>query len=131
MGPQLKFKIGFIALVVFYVFAGMNHFINSDFYLPLIPDYFIYKSAINCVSGTLEVLLGLGLLYVPTRKYMVIGIILMLIAFIPSHWHFIKVGACLDHSICVPIWIAWVRLIVIHPLLILWAWKYRNFKWKA
>ena len=33
-------KISFYLLVGFYLFAGINHFLDPDFYYPLIPPYF-------------------------------------------------------------------------------------------
>lgn len=129
MGLKLIRRLGFVALFIFYTVAGLNHFLNHDFYLPLIPDYLVYKSAINCTSGLIEMLLALAMLVPKFRKPTSYLIILMLLAFIPSHWHFIVEGGCMEGSICVPLWVAWLRLIIIHPILIWWAWKYRDFKW--
>jgi HAMP domain-containing protein len=28
--------------------------------------------------------------------------------------------------LCVPMWVAWLRLFLIHPLLIWWVWQARN-----
>ena len=61
-----------------------------------------------------------------TRLLAVNGIILILIAFIPSHIYFITEGGCMSDSLCVPVWVAWVRLIFIHQLLIYWAWSVRK-----
>ena len=115
-------KISFAVLVGFYILAGLNHFLNPDFYLPLIPDYMPYPRGINFLSGLLEMLLGVGLISGFSRKWAVYGIIAMLLAFIPSHVYFIEVGGCLEGGLCVPAWVAWVRLLVVHPLLIAWAW---------
>lgn len=110
-------------LIIFYFLAGVNHFIHPEFYLPLIPSYLPEPELINWISGVAEVLLAVGVIIPRTRKLSVILIILMLIAFIPSHIYFIQVGACMnEQSLCTPMWVAWVRLIVIHPLFILWAW---------
>lgn len=108
---------------IFYTFAGVNHFVNPDFYLPLIPDYLPLHSAINWVSGGMEVILGIGVLYPKSRTLSSKGIIALLIAFIPSHIYFIQQGSCLG-ELCVSTWIGWIRLILIHPLLILWAYSH-------
>lgn len=111
----------------FYAFAGYNHFRDPDFYYPLIPEYlhdFSYE--INWLSGVIEIGLGIGILLKPTRKWAAFGIIAMLVAFIPSHIYFIQVGGCMHDGLCVPAWVAWARLILIHPLLILWAWWHRE-----
>ena len=110
----------------FYAFAGVNHFINPNFYYPIIPDYLPYHELINYGSGVLEIVFGLGLFFKQIRKYSALGIIILLIAFIPSHWYFIEVGSCIEETLCVPTWVSWLRLVVIHPLLLFWAWKARN-----
>lgn len=119
-------KILRFILILFYVVAGLNHFINPDFYLGLIPDYLPYQSLINYVSGILEILLAIGVAIPSTRLIAIKGIIIMLILFVPSHIYFIQIGSCIDSALCVSPWIAWVRLILIHPLLIYWAWIVRK-----
>jgi uncharacterized membrane protein len=121
------YKAGFYLLVVFYGVGGINHFINLEFYLPLIPDYLGDKSLINTLAGLAELILAGGLLIRKTRKLAVYGILLMLIAFIPSHVYFIQIGGCVPDGLCAPVWVGWVRLVIIHPLLMLWAWIYRDF----
>ncbi len=110
----------------FYIFAGINHFLNPEFYLPLIPDYFSNAEFINVLAGVAEIILGIGLLIKKVRRLAIIGIVLMLLAFIPSHVYFIQKGSCIDGGLCVSNWIGWVRLVIIHPILIawpLWYWK--------
>lgn len=112
----------------FYFFAGVNHFINPEFYYPLIPEYFVFEENMNYLAGFAEIVFGLGLLIYPTRKAASYFIIIMLIIFTTSHVYFIRQGSCVDDGLCVPQWIGWVRLVVIHPLLIWWAWSIRNLK---
>lgn len=119
-------KILRLLLVGFYLFAGCYHFINPDFYYGLIPDYLPYPKLINYGSGTLEILLAIGILIPKYRKIAVTGIILLLILFIPSHVYFIQQGSCIEGGLCVPKWLGWMRLLVIHPILILWAWRIRK-----
>ncbi|MGD1957567.1 MAG: MauE/DoxX family redox-associated membrane protein [Fulvivirga sp.] len=119
-------KISFYLLVGFYLFAGINHFLDPDFYYPLIPPYFKFPVFINITSGIIEVILGLALLLPRFRTYAVYAIIIMLIAFIPSHIYFIQIGSCITDGLCVSEWIGWGRLLVIHPLLIYWAWIHKS-----
>jgi uncharacterized membrane protein len=121
-----KKSISLWLLSVFYLFAGINHFINPDFYLPLIPPYLPLPNAINYFSGLVEILLGLMLIFSITKKWAAYGITFLLIAFIPSHIYFIQINSCVEGGLCVPTWLGWVRLIVIHPLLLFWAWNHRN-----
>lgn len=117
------------ALIIFYIVAGLNHFINPDWYLGLIPDYLPDPVLLNYLSGAAEIILGILVIFPTTRKLACVGIILMLIAFIPAHVHFIEIGSCVDgvlpEVLCLPPWIAWVRLVIIHPILIYWAWHIR------
>lgn len=115
-------RISLIVLSGFYIIAGGNHFVNPGFYLPLIPDYFGYPEIINLLSGVAEVILGVGLIFRNTRRVAGFFIVLLLLAFIPSHVYFIQIGSCVEGGLCIPEWGSWLRLVVIHPLLIWWAW---------
>ncbi len=115
-----------ILLIVFYAFAGSYHFINPEFYLGLIPTYLPYPNIINYASGFFEILLAIGVAIPKTRLLAVKSIIVLLILFIPSHVYFIQVGSCVESAFCIAPWIAWVRLLLVHPLLILWAWAVRK-----
>lgn len=119
-------KYSFIVLIFFYFLAGLNHFITPDFYLPLIPDYLPFPDYINYIGGALEVLFSLLLIYPKSRKIAVYGIVLLLFAFIPSHIYFISESNCFEGYFCIPSFISWFRLLIIHPILVLWAWSFRN-----
>ncbi|MEO1627108.1 MAG: hypothetical protein AAFV25_18290 [Bacteroidota bacterium] len=110
-------------LIVFYILAGINHFWHPGFYLPLIPDYLPQPKLLNAISGWAEILLGLGMAFEGSRHWAAIGLVAMLIVFVPSHVHFIQIGSCVEGGLCTPAWVAWLRLVLIHPLLILWVWK--------
>jgi uncharacterized membrane protein len=110
-------------MVVFYVFGGYNHFKNPSFYIPLIPPYLAsWAVEINILSGVFEILLGILMIPKQTRKLAGWGIILMLIAFIPSHIYFIERGTFALGSLTMSPVVSWIRLLVMQPLLILWAW---------
>jgi uncharacterized membrane protein len=122
IGNYLKSKWSIRILTLFYFGGGVNHFINPEFYLPLIPPAFPNPELINVLSGVAEIVLAIGLFNFKTRNLASYGIILMLIAFIPAHVYFIQIGSCIENGLCVPEWIGWLRLLIIHPVLILWAW---------
>ncbi|MDE3251309.1 MAG: hypothetical protein KGO92_00795 [Bacteroidota bacterium] len=111
---------------VFYILAGLNHFRSPSFYLGMIPPYLPWHGLINLLAGIAETLLGISLLIPATRKWGAYGIILLLILFIPVHIYFIQIGNCLPNGFCVPAWVGWLRLLVIHPLLIAWAYQCRK-----
>jgi uncharacterized membrane protein len=121
MGVKMIPKILTVCLGLFFIAAGINHFINPRFYYPLIPPYLLFPKTINIISGILEVVLGAGVWVPRFTKLSAVGLTLLLILFIPSHIHFIQIGSCLASSLCVPEWVAWIRLALIHPILILWT----------
>ncbi len=106
---------------VLFVFAGINHFINPEWYYPLIPPYLPLPELLNYLSGALEVILGLGLMTATYRKISAYGIILLMIMFIPAHIFHIQMDGCVSDQICVPEWVAWVRLMIVHPIIMVWS----------
>ncbi len=114
-------KLIYYGLAVFYILAGANHFVDPEFYFGLVPDYIGFERIIVLLSGIAEI--GLGVLVLFPRYRMMASrlIVLMLLAFIPSHIWFIEIGSCLEGGLCVDEWISWVRLLVIHPILMYWA----------
>ena len=110
----------------FYLFAGIYHFLNPQFYYDLIPPYLPWPYWINILAGIAEIVLAIGLINRATRKKAANGIIILLIAFVPSHIYFIQVGSCIEDGLCVAPWIGWIRLLLIHPILIYWAWTAKS-----
>jgi len=116
-----------IFLIAFFLFAGSYHFINPSFYVDQIPPYFSdHQQFINYAAGFIEILLAIGVLIPKTRLLATKGIILLLLAFIPTHWYVIEQNGCIPTAYCVPLWLAWVRLLILQPLLMLWAWSVRK-----
>lgn len=115
-------KIMLYGMIVFYIFGGYNHFKNPSFYLPLIPPYMAsWAVELNLISGFVEIAFALLLIPQQTRKWAGFGIVLMLIAFIPSHLYFIERGNfSLGNFTMSPI-ISWIRLLIFQPLFVLWA----------
>ncbi len=101
--------------------AGVNHFWHPAFYLHIIPPYFPFPKAVNYISGALELILGLLLIFPSMRYFGAIGIIILLILFIPAHIYTIQI-ACPADTNCNNLWLALIRLIVVQPILIAWAW---------
>lgn len=118
-------KTGLVVMVIFYLVAGFNHFYNPPSYLKMIPDYIPFPKIINLLAGFFELWFAIMLIFTKTRRFAAWGIILMLIAFLPVHIQMVKDAPfLLGGSITVTPFIAWIRLVVLQPLLILWAWWY-------
>lgn len=117
-------KISLAVMALGYIAAGINHIWHPQFYIKIIPGYFPQKPLLNILSGIAEIVLGLLLFPKVTRRWAAYGIIVMLIAFIPVHIWMIQKGGCYFNAAnCIPEWLLWVRLVVLQPLLIWWAWS--------
>ena len=109
-------------MIIFYVLGGYNHFYNPSFYIPLIPPYLsTWAVVLNLIAGFFEIILGILLIPTQTRKWAGWGIVMMLIAFIPSHIYFIERGNFTLGSFTMSPLISWIRLLVFQPLLIFLA----------
>jgi uncharacterized membrane protein len=111
----------FLFTGLFFLFAGVLHFLLPAFYLPLIPDWLPFPKALNFIAGAAEMMCGIFLFRKPLRRAGALLMFALMVAFVPSHVYFIQMGCCLSESLCVPAWIAWLRLLLIHPLLLWWA----------
>ena len=119
---EMKKKISLFVMAAFYLLAGINHFRTPETYYQIIPAYFSNPHSINIEAGIAEILLAILLLISTTKKISCYAIIIMLLAFIPAHIYMLKVGFCIK-DLCLPTWALWARLIILQPLLILWAWS--------
>jgi uncharacterized membrane protein len=73
------------AMGLFYVLGGLNHFLNTDGYVAIMPDYLPWHVQLVWLSGVAEVALGIAVLIPATRVAAAWGIILLLIAIFPSN----------------------------------------------
>lgn len=109
-----------IAMSLFYILAGIFHFINPVFYVGLVPEGIEEKEFIIAISGLLEIILGLFLLFRETRKIAAIAIILMLVVFLFTV-HFPMALDFFDNENPL-LWFAILR-IPIQFVLIFWAYR--------
>ena len=104
-----------------YFISGIIHFTHTGFYRPLMPKFLPAHDLLICLSGVVETLLGLGILFPQTRTWALWGIILMLLVFLIVHINMLLTGNQLGIS---PV-ILWLRL-PIQSALIYWA--YANLR---
>ncbi|HTE01373.1 MAG TPA: hypothetical protein VK668_18935 [Mucilaginibacter sp.] len=117
-------KISLVIQVIFYLVAGVNHFRNPESYYRIIPHYLPYPILLNMLAGCFELLFCIMLIFPKTRSLAAWGIILMLISFLPIHISMIGDAPLKLGNLTVTPLLAWIRLVVLQPLLILWAWWY-------
>jgi len=106
-----------------YIGAGAMHFINPDFYLPMMPPYLPWHLALVYLSGVAEIVLGVGVLIPATRVVAAWGIILLLIAVFPANIHIALYNVPLGGAAEGAGIANWVRL-PFQVLFIVWAWWY-------
>ena len=104
----------------FFIGAGLNHFVNTDFYLHIMPPYLPWHLPLVHASGVAEITLGALLLFRRWSKIAAWGLILLLIAVFPANLH-MAVNAQLYPQFS-PI-LLWLRL-PLQGLLIAWAYLY-------
>ena len=66
-----------------FVFAGANHFLNSDFYVRIMPPFFPTPLFLVYLSGIVEIALGILLLVPCFSRLAAYGLISLLIAVFP------------------------------------------------
>jgi uncharacterized membrane protein len=77
-------RISIYIMCFFYVKTGIDHFVNPEYYLNIVPSYLKFQHELVLISGFFEILFGIGLL-TKYRKYSAIGLILLLIAVFPAN----------------------------------------------
>lgn len=113
-------KFFFYLMVVFYVAGGINHFVNPEFYLAIMPKWMPWHEFLVQLSGVAEIVLGLLLLPKATRSAAAWLIISMLIVFFTVHIDMIYDFYVNDKPY---FWLTIVR-IPIQFLFIAWAYAY-------
>ena len=71
--------------VIGYVYVGLLHFIQPDFFLKIMPPYLPYHLPLVYASGFIEIILGFCLLFKKLRFFAGWGLILLLIAVYPAN----------------------------------------------
>jgi len=106
MISQVK-KVSIVLASAFYVLVGIQHFINPQWFVQIVPPYLPYPLQLVYMSGFCEITLGL-LLLIPSLRFIARwGLILFLIAVFPANIYVAQTnGEALNTS---PL-IAWGRL---------------------
>ncbi len=72
-------------LAMFMIVAGTMHFVNTEFFLKIVPPYLPIHQELVLVSGVCEILLGVLLLIPQSSRMAAWGIIALLIAVFPAN----------------------------------------------
>ncbi len=96
-----------VALAIFFVTAGANHFLNPAIYLSMMPPWLPAPEAMNRISGAAEIAGGLGVLMPRSRRAAAIGLILLMLAVFPANLHVAIHGW---PGVDIPRWVLFARL---------------------
>jgi uncharacterized membrane protein len=112
-----------VLFAMFMIYGGVQHLVKPDFYIPFVPSFLPFTTAIIFASGILEILLGIMLIIPKYSKHGAFGILLLMLIFLPIHvWDvFSATPAIGSHQA------ALIRLPV-QFLLIFLAWKLKKLK---
>ena len=96
-----------ILLAIFMIAIGLDHFVNPDFFVRIVPRALPSPLLLVQVSGLFEVLGGVGLVVPRVRRAAGIGLVLLYVAVFPAN-----VNMCLHPELggSIPLWALWVRL---------------------
>jgi uncharacterized membrane protein len=84
--PKIKLIMKYV-LGIFFILAGLYHFINPDYYLTIMPPYLPWHLFLIYLSGFFEIALGGMLLLTKLTRVAAWGMIALLIAVFPANVH--------------------------------------------
>ena len=117
---KVEKEISLYSMAALHVIAGINHFVNPDFYKMIMPPWLPWHYSIIFISGLAEIVLGLLLLPLQTRKLAAWGIIILLVAIFPAN---VQMMLNYQQEKNPDWWIAVVRL-PLQLLLIVWVYQF-------
>jgi uncharacterized membrane protein len=107
-------------LAVMMAAAGTNHFVNTGFYLKLMPAVFPHPHALVLISGLAAIVLGALLFFKKTAPLGAWGTILFLVAVFPAN---LRMALHPEIFPRFPAWTYWARL-PLQGVFAAWAYRY-------
>ena len=107
-------------MVVIYALAGINHLINPEGYMSIMPAWLGWHYQLVIISGIFEILFALLLIPIKTRPYAAWCIILLLVAVFPANVQ-MMLDFKAEHNPY--LWVTIARL-PLQLVLIYWAYTY-------
>ena len=102
---------------VFFVVAGIAHFIKPDWYMKIMPPFLPAPYLLVIVSGVAEIVGGIGLLIHRFRRAAGWGLIALLFAVFPANIYMVQHPEKFQFAL----WLLWARL-PFQALFIAWVW---------
>ena len=112
-------RVALAAVFAWFFVGGIAHFVFTDAQMRIIPPYVPWPRATVLVSGVLEILGAVGLLWLPTRQIAGWGLFALTLAVTPANIYMLEQSALYPS---VPYWALVVRLPLQVGLLVLIEW---------
>ncbi|MFT5531822.1 MAG: putative membrane protein [Burkholderiaceae bacterium] len=119
--PSMNFFWQRALLGLFFIVAGVLHFIFPAQYASTMPTWIPWHDELVALSGLCEIAGGLGVLWVRTRMAAGIGLILLSLAVLPANIQMLIEAQQAAKSAWL-LALLWLRL-PLQGLLILWIWR--------
>ena len=117
---QFLKNISLYLMALLYIAAGISHFLMPGYYLDIMPPYLPWHLKLIYFSGVCEILFGILLIPITTRRISAWLIIALLIAVFPANIQ-MTINYANEHN--PDLWISIVRLPV-QIFLVWWAWVF-------
>lgn len=104
-----------------YCIAGVTHFTHTKFFMHAVPKILVYRRFIALFSGFLEIFIGMGLLFSPTRSLTAIFLMVFLVAIYPANIVQINYYST---KYQIAKWVLWAIRFPMQLGLIYWAYQY-------
>ncbi len=113
----MRAAVAFVCL--WFCIGGIAHFVFTETEMRVVPPYIPWPRGAVLVSGVLELLGAVGLLWLPTRRLAAWGLFALTLAVTPAHIYMLQQPELFPS---VPYWALLLRLPVQAALLALIAW---------
>lgn len=107
---------------VLFICVGILHFAKTPVFLRIMPPQIPFPLELVYLSGIIEILGGLGLLWPSTRSISVKVLLLLLVAVFPANIHMALTAEKFPE---IPYWLLYARL-PFQAVLALWVWSCRD-----
>jgi uncharacterized membrane protein len=109
-----------VVLAIGMIAVGVQHFLNPEPFVRIVPAALPAPRALVYISGVFEILGGIGLLVPRLRRASAWGLIALYIAVFPANVNMAVNRIALDEGPPLPTWALWLRL-PLQAVLIAWA----------
>ena len=110
-----------ILLAVFFVVAGILHFIYPASYMQVMPPWLPAHLSLVLISGGFEIVGGLGVLLPRTRRLAGIGLILLSLAVLPANVQMLLNAQAAGSTLGVQVLL--ILRLPLQLLLVYWIWR--------